>query len=78
MLNVSIDEILRDPLKYLSLVKAGETFIITQADQPVAELRPVISNHKPSRPYGLCAGEFTVPDDFDAPLPDDILSAFEN
>jgi hypothetical protein len=30
------------------------------------------------RPYGLCAGEFTVPDDFDAPLPDDILQAFEN
>jgi Protein of unknown function (DUF2281) len=30
------------------------------------------------RPHGLCAGEFTVPDDFDAPLPEDILSAFEN
>jgi hypothetical protein len=30
------------------------------------------------RPYGLCAGEFTVPDDFDTPLPDDILDAFEN
>jgi hypothetical protein len=23
------------------------------------------------------AGQFVVPDDFDAPLPDDILSAFE-
>jgi hypothetical protein len=30
------------------------------------------------RPYGLCAGEFTVSDDFDAPLPDDILQALEN
>ena len=29
------------------------------------------------RPYGLGAGEFTVPDDFDAPLPDDLLDAFE-
>jgi len=29
------------------------------------------------RPIGLAAGEFTVPDDFDAPLPDDILDAFE-
>jgi hypothetical protein len=29
------------------------------------------------RPIGLCAGEFVVPDDFDAPLPEDILSAFE-
>jgi hypothetical protein len=23
------------------------------------------------RPIGLCAGEFVVPDDFDAPLPED-------
>jgi hypothetical protein len=30
------------------------------------------------RPYGLCTGEFVVPDDFDAPLPEDILQAFEN
>jgi hypothetical protein len=29
------------------------------------------------RPIGLCAGEFVVTDDFDAPLPEDILSAFE-
>ncbi|HEY53604.1 MAG TPA: type II toxin-antitoxin system Phd/YefM family antitoxin [Caldilineae bacterium] len=30
-----------------------------------------------SRPFGLCAGEFAVPDDFDEPLPEDILSSFE-
>ena len=29
------------------------------------------------RPFGLCAGMFAVPDDFDAPLPDDILQGFE-
>ena len=29
------------------------------------------------RPYGLCVGEFVVPKDFDAPLPDEILDAFE-
>jgi len=28
------------------------------------------------RPFGLCAGEFVVPDDFDAPLPEDMLNAF--
>jgi hypothetical protein len=26
-----------------------------------------------SRPFGLCKGEFRVPDDFDAPLPEDIF-----
>jgi predicted DNA-binding antitoxin AbrB/MazE fold protein len=29
------------------------------------------------RPYGLCAGQFTVPDDFDQPLPENILREFE-
>ncbi len=32
---------------------------------------------KQPRPIGLCAGEFVVPDDFDAPLPHDILELFE-
>lgn len=76
MLKVTIDEIQRDPLKYLRQVEAGETIVIVRADKPVAELRPIASSQQ-SRPFGLCAGEFTVPDDFDAPLPEDILSAFE-
>ena len=29
------------------------------------------------RPFGLCAGEFTVPDDFDSPLPDYVIEDFE-
>lgn len=29
------------------------------------------------RPIGLCQGEFQVPDDFDAPLPEDIMRDFE-
>ncbi|MBK9265844.1 MAG: DUF2281 domain-containing protein [Polyangiaceae bacterium] len=29
------------------------------------------------RPYGLAAGEFTTPADFDEPLPSEILDAFE-
>ncbi len=29
------------------------------------------------RPFGLCKGEFHVPDDFDAPLPEYILKEFE-
>jgi hypothetical protein len=29
------------------------------------------------RPYALAAGEFIVPDDFDDPLPEEIVAAFE-
>ena len=30
------------------------------------------------RPYGLCAGDFVVPQDFDAPLPEAELRLFES
>ena len=30
-----------------------------------------------SRPVGLAKGQFTVPDDFNTPLPEDIVQAFE-
>ena len=85
MLNVTIDEIQRDPLKYLHQVEAGETFVVVRDDEAVAlllpleaiaELTPIVSS-KQLRPFGLCAGDFTVSDDFDAPLPEDLLSAFE-
>ena len=29
------------------------------------------------RPFGLAKGQFTVPDDFNTPLPEDVLQAFE-
>ena len=29
------------------------------------------------RPVGLAKGQFTVPDDFNIPLPEDIVQAFE-
>jgi antitoxin (DNA-binding transcriptional repressor) of toxin-antitoxin stability system len=45
--------------------------------RPVAELRPVAVPSPDPRPFGLAAGTFVVPDDFDAPLPDDVLREFE-
>ncbi|MEE3715947.1 DUF2281 domain-containing protein [Tumidithrix elongata RA019] len=77
MLTVTVDEIQQDPSKYLRQVEAGKTFVILRADKAIAELRPLSSNGKQLRPFGLCAGEFTVPDDFDESLPEEILSAFE-
>lgn len=44
------------------------------------DIEPVNEDMQPSihlRPYGLCVGEFVVPDDFDDPLPVEILKQFE-
>ena len=40
---------------------------------PVAELKPVAASPRRPRPFGLCAGAFTVPADFDGPLPESLL-----
>ena len=77
MTQVSIDEIKRDLPAFLQRVEAGETIIITQAVKPMAEIKPIMSDSGKLRPFGLCAGEFIVPDDFDAPLPERILQEFE-
>lgn len=83
MVNATIEEMQQDPLKYLLQVEAGETVLITRAAQPIAELKPIAKpeliaqSNQQLRPFGLCAGEFRVPDDFDAPLPEEVLSAFE-
>jgi len=48
-----------------------------RAENARAELRRIPSPRPGPRPFGLCAGAFTVPDDFDAPLPEEILREFE-
>ena len=77
MIKISLDDIQRDLAGCLQRVQAGETLLILQADQPVAELRPVVPRTRQPRPAGLCAGEFRLSDDFNAPLPDGILKQFE-
>ena len=77
MNTVSLQELERDPLALLKRVEAGEHLLVVRDDPPVAEFRPVAPVHPDPRPFGLCAGSFTVPDDFDAPLPEDTLLDFE-
>ncbi|MGH7962857.1 MAG: type II toxin-antitoxin system Phd/YefM family antitoxin [Candidatus Binatia bacterium] len=77
MAQVSIDDIQHDLSTYLQRVEARETLVIIRAGKPIAEVKPVVPRTETLRPFGLCAGEFTVPHDFDAPLPQDILNAFE-
>ena len=76
MIAISISEIQRDLPGYLRRVQAGEVLVITDHDQPIAEVKPVAPGPTGQRPAGLCAGEFEVPDDFDDPLPIDIQRGF--
>ena len=57
---------------------AGEEIIIAKAGNPIAKLGPLVPAGRKKRHLGLLAGRLTVPADFDAPLPDHLLKAFED
>jgi prevent-host-death family protein len=56
---------------------AGDEVIIAKAGKPLVRLVPLLPSERPKRRLGLLAGRAPVPDDFDAPLPDEVLAVFE-
>jgi prevent-host-death family protein len=62
--------------RLLQRVAAGEEVTIARAGKPVARLVAVEPEKVKVRPLGFDRGRVWVADDFDAPLPDDLLKAF--
>jgi len=66
---------------YVKRAQHGETVIICNRNVPVAELRPVESREgkepRRERVLGFARGEFTIPESFLDPLPDEELAAWE-
>jgi prevent-host-death family protein len=77
MNTVSLQDLERNPAALLDRVEAGEHFVVSRGGKPVAELRPVTEPQSNPRPFGLATGEFVVLDDFDSPLPEEVLQDFE-
>jgi prevent-host-death family protein len=74
-MEVNIHEAKTNLSKLLQRVALGEEIVIAKAGTPVAKLVPVYPE-KPKRPLGLFKGQIWMADDFNAPLPDDILAGF--
>ena len=55
---------------------SGEDIVIARAGRPVARLTR-LKEVAPRRRLGLLDGKFKIPDDFNQPLPEDVLRAFE-
>lgn len=62
--------------RLLDEVAAGAEVVIAKAGRPVARLVPLEPVVRRKR-FGLLKGRIDVPDDFDAPLPPDVLADFE-
>ncbi len=76
MHTVNIHEAKTHLSRLVEAAAAGEEVIIAKAGKPMARLVPLEAAPKPRR-LGLFRGRLNVPDDFDAPLPEDVLASFE-
>lgn len=63
--------------RLLVRVAQGEEIVIARAGKPVARLMPY-DEHPARRALGRDAGLFEVPQDFDEPLPEEIMRLFES
>ena len=74
MNTITIDDLKRDPLDALRRVESGETLLVLRDQKAIAEIKPM---PREPRPFGLAAGQFTVPKNFDDPLPPELLHGFD-
>ncbi len=75
MIQVNIHEAKTKLSELILRAEAGEEVVIARAGKPAVTIVPV--QKKRRRKFGLLTGKIEIPDDFDAPLPDWLLDAFE-
>ena len=61
--------------RYVEAAAQGKEIIIAKAGKPLARIVPLVAIKAP-RKLGLLNGKARIPDDFNAPLPDDVLAGF--
>ena len=61
--------------KLVEAAEAGESVVLARAGRPVVKLVPISSTHP--KKLGLWKGKIKMAKDFDAPLPEDELAAWE-
>ena len=75
MTTVNIHEAKTHLSRLLKRVAVGEQIVIARAGTPIARLTPYEESRR-ERVSGQDRGLFTVPADFDAPLPDEVIDTF--
>ena len=76
MQTVNIYEAKTQFSRLVDLAASGTDVVIARAGKPVARLTTLKEEKRPLV-YGLLQGEGWIAEDFDAPLPDEILAQFE-
>jgi prevent-host-death family protein len=76
MKQVNIHEAKTNLSRLVDEVSEGNVIVLAKAGKPVAKLVPIDGARAPRRP-GFLKGRVKIAKDFDAPLTDDVLAAFE-
>ncbi|QCP54770.1 type II toxin-antitoxin system Phd/YefM family antitoxin [Trinickia violacea] len=76
MQTVNIHEAKTQFSRLVDAAANGEEIVIAKAGKPAARLVPM-ERPKVVRRFGGLKGKVRIADDFDAPLPDEIIAAFE-
>ncbi len=77
MKTLSVHELVEDAPALVALVRRGEEVTLTENGQQLAKVVPLATSNRGPRPAGLARGQFRVPADFNAPLPEAVLRDFE-
>ena len=75
MRTVNIHEAKTHLSRLVDEVYSGEEIIIAKAGKPLAKLVALTAAKK--RKLGILKGKLRAPEDFDAPLPEEVLASFE-
>ncbi|MGF6266766.1 prevent-host-death family protein [Paraburkholderia youngii] len=73
---VNIHEAKTQFSRLVDAAASGEEIVIAKAGKPAARLVPM-EHARAVRRFGGLKGKVRIADDFDAPLPDDVIAAFE-
>jgi len=76
MQTVNIHEAKTQFSRLVDAAASGEEIVIAKAGKPAARLVPM-ERAKVTRRFGGLKGKVHIADDFDAPLPDYVIAAFE-
>lgn len=76
MYTVNIHEAKTQFSKLVEAVARGEEIVIAKAGKPAAKLVPF--KEKKKRKFGVLKGQIRISDDFDEPLPEEVLKQFED
>jgi prevent-host-death family protein len=76
MQTVNIHEAKTQFSRLVDAAASGEEIVIAKAGKPAARLVPM-ERAKVTRRFGGLKGKVHIADDFDAPLPDGVIAAFE-